>query len=105
MDATMTGRPADTTVYSLKPSNRTVGTSVLSLVPIIDHDMEEKDHHHVLTAVRGQSIVVDETSGRTGLFASSWNNRTVSLHQQYAGDEATRHNSSRPIWASFSLPE
>jgi hypothetical protein len=28
--------------------------------------MEEEDHHHELGAVRGQSLVVDETGGRSG---------------------------------------
>jgi hypothetical protein len=56
---------ADKTGYSVKPSNRIVGTSIQSLVPSIDHDVEE-DHHHELTAVRGQAIVVDETGGRSG---------------------------------------
>jgi hypothetical protein len=60
------GRPAGTTGFGMKPSNRTVGTSVQSLVPIIDHEMEEEDHHHERTAVRGQTIVVYETSGRSG---------------------------------------
>jgi hypothetical protein len=43
--------------------------SVQALVPIIDHDKEEEeDHHHKLAADRGQSIVVDDTGGRTGHF-------------------------------------
>jgi hypothetical protein len=64
MDATVTGRPADATWYSLKPSKLTAGTSVRLFVPIIDHDVEEEDHDHGLAAVRGRSIVVDETGGR-----------------------------------------
>jgi hypothetical protein len=59
-------------------SNRTVGMRVQSLVPIIDHDMEEEeeDHHHEL------SISVDETGGWTGFLAPSFDWRTISLRRQ-----------------------
>jgi hypothetical protein len=82
MDATVTRRPADATWYSVKPSKLTVGTSVRPFATIIDHDIEEEDHHHGLAAGRDRSIVAEETGGRTGLFASSWNKRIVSLRQQ-----------------------
>jgi hypothetical protein len=42
------------------------------------HDTEEEAHHHGLAEAGCQSIVVDETGNRKGLFASSWNNRIVS---------------------------
>jgi hypothetical protein len=81
----------------------------VSIVLIIDHDIEEEDHHHGLAAVRGQSFDVAETGGRsrprsfvssgiivviviiamcalplelagwTGFLASSWNDKTVLL--------------------------
>jgi hypothetical protein len=46
-----------------------------------NHDIEEEAHHHGLAEVGCQSIVVDETGDRKGLFASSWNNRIVSQHK------------------------
>jgi hypothetical protein len=91
--AETTGHPVDTKGYNVKPSNRTVGMSVQSLVSIIDHDSDEEDHHHYeLAAGRGQSIVVKAAT-----------RRPVITRQVRSGQCSLWQSDSMRPWVAYSL--